>query len=76
MSTNQYLVVPENRFMLPLEVVKVGTKPLTDLTFNHRVVMHPVSDLKYRLRLISHHILFKILKRITSVFNEFNARYI
>ena len=61
--------------MLPPEVVKVGTKPLTDLTFNHRVVMHPASGLKYRLRLISHHALAKILKGITSVFSEFIARY-
>ena len=62
--------------MLPLEVVNVGTKPLTDLTFNHRVVMHPASNLKNRLRLISHHTLFKILKGITSVFSEFVVRYI
>ena len=57
--------------MLPLEVIKVGTKPLTDLTFNHRVVMHPASDLKYRLRLIAHHTLFKILNGVTSDFNAF-----
>ena len=76
MSTNLYLIVLENRFMLPLEVIKVGTKPLTDLTFNHREVMHPASDLKYRLRLIAHHTLFKILNGVTSDFNDFIARYI
>ena len=62
--------------MLPLEVVKQGAIPLSDLTFNHRVVMHPTSDMKYRLRSIAHHTLFKILKEITSVFSEFIARYI